>query len=107
MKFFTKTMYFRFLNANKNVVMVCPLQKITPQTTASPNRDENTCGSHSATELILLVFFFPSIILACKEIYNEVFLHPLPAPHNWLNAKEVIYFTEIIKGITHHCEHRK
>ena len=75
MKFFTKTMYFRFLNANKNVVMVCPLQKITTQTTASPNRDENTCGSHSATELILLVFF-PSIILACKEIYNEVLFAP-------------------------------
>ena len=32
---FTKTMYFRFLKANENVVMVCPLRKITPQTAAS------------------------------------------------------------------------
>ena len=48
---------FRFLNANKNVEMVCPLRKITPQTTASPNRDENTHGSHSAAELVLFFCF--------------------------------------------------
>ena len=30
--------------------MVCPLRKITPQTTASSNRDENIHASHSATE---------------------------------------------------------
>ena len=77
MKVFTKTMNFRFLNANKNVVMACPLRKITPKTTASPNRDENTNGSHSTTELILFVFFFFSpIILACKEIYNGVLFPP-------------------------------
>ena len=48
---------FRFLNAIKNVEMVCPLRKITPQTTASPNRDENTHGSHSAAELVLFFCF--------------------------------------------------
>ena len=79
--------------------MACPLRKITQKTTASPNRDENTNGSHSTTELILFVCFFSPIILACKEIYNGVFLHPPPAPHNWLNAKEVMYFKEIIKGV--------
>ena len=99
MSFPPKPCIFRFLNANKNVVMVCPLRKIIPQTTASPNRDENTHGSHSATELILFVCLGFSIILACKEIYNGVFLHPPPAPYNWLNAKEVIYFKEIIKGV--------
>ena len=26
-------------------------------------------------------------------------MHPWPVPHNWLNAKEVIYFKEIIKGV--------
>ena len=30
--------------------MVCPLRKITLQTTASSNRDENIHASHSATE---------------------------------------------------------
>ena len=97
MKFFSKTMHFRFLNANKNVVMRCPLREITPQTTAGLNRVKNTHGSHSAAELILFVFFSP-IILACKGIHNGVFLHPPSAPHNWLNAKEVMYFKEIIKG---------
>ena len=78
MKVFIKTMNFRFLNANKNVVMACPLRKITPKTTASPNRDENTNGSYSTTELILFVclFFFSPITLACKEIYNGVFFAP-------------------------------
>ena len=37
--------------------------------------------------------------MACKETYNGVFLHPWPVPHNWLNAKEVMYFKEIIKGV--------
>ena len=46
----------------------------------------------------LFVWFFP-IILACKEICNGVFLYPPPAPYNWLNAREVIYFKEIIKGV--------
>ena len=26
-------------------------------------------------------------------------MYPPPAPYNWLNAKEVIYFKEIIKGV--------
>ena len=26
-------------------------------------------------------------------------MHPSPAPYNWLNAKEVMYLKEIIKGV--------
>lgn len=118
MKFFTKTMNFRFLNANKNVVMVCPLRKIIPQATVSPNRDENTHGSHSATDLILFVCLgFFQKCWPVKKYITEFFLHPPPQPYNWLNAKGVIYFKEIIKGIkslkrfscwgflARHCKH--
>ena len=50
MRVFTKTMYFSILNAKKNIVTVCPLRGIKPQTTASSNHDENAHGSHSAAE---------------------------------------------------------
>ena len=54
-----KPCIFRFLNANKNVVAVTPLRKMTPQTTESFNCDEITHGSHSAAELKL--FFSDNI----------------------------------------------
>ena len=54
-----KPCIFRFLNANKNVVAVTPLRKMTPQTTESSNCDEMTHGSHSAAELEL--FFSDNI----------------------------------------------
>ena len=47
---------------------------------------------------VLFFFFFSfPIILSGKEIYNGAFLHPAPAAHNWLDAKEVRYFKAIIK----------
>ena len=78
--------------------MVYPLRKITTQTTASPIA-LRTLMDHKAQQNSFCLVFFSPIILACKEIYNGVFLHPPPAPYNWLNAMEVIYFKEIIKGV--------
>ena len=54
-----KPCIFRFLNANKNVVAVTPLRKMTPQATESSNCDEITHGSHSAAEL--KIFFSDNI----------------------------------------------
>ena len=102
------------LNANKNVVMVFPLQKRTPLT-ASSNRDENTHASHSATEVVFF-FSFPIRMALYNGISFFFFLHPSPAAHEWLNVKEVMYFKAIIKGVkswkyfscrgflTRHCE---
>ena len=78
--------------------MVYPLRKITTQTTASPIA-LRTLMDHKAQQNSFCLGFFSPIIMACKEIYNGDFLHPPPAAHNWLNAKEVIYFKEIIKGV--------
>ena len=62
-----KPCIFRFLNANKNVVAVTPLRKMTPQTTESSNCDEITHGAQQNSS------YFSLIILACKEIHNGVF----------------------------------